>query len=229
MFLRVTAQASDSVTYAGSVYQLAGVTGEGLFDPFAHGLDLVATTTANWRGYVAHYAVVGDRFVLEGLTDVGIRGAIDEDAMRELAPDLAGAAATWKPGVVYEDIDLPIAFTGRLLLGRGFLRDLYVHMGFHPAWKFEHVWELVLADGMVQEAQDISEQAAQARREILEGAREDPDGPPAAPDGSRGRSAWVTGAAWGSDDVLPRRRAGPPRPLSSSAGCRPSRGHSLPP
>jgi hypothetical protein len=177
----VTAQASDSVTYAGEVYQLAGWTGEGLFDPLAYGLDLIPTTTANWRGFVAHYAVVGDRFLLTSLTDVGIQGAIDEESMRELAPDIDGRRATWKPRVVYENMDLPIPFTGKLLIGRDFLRDLYVHMGFHPAWKFEHVMELVLADGILQAAEDISEQVAQSRREILEGTRQDPDGPPGGP------------------------------------------------
>ena len=177
----MTAQASDSLTYRGEVYQLAGVRGEGLFDPLEYGLDLVPTTTANWRGYVAHYAVVDDRFLLDALTDVGLREAVDEESMRKLAPTIQGRAATWKPGVVYEDMDLPMAFTGRLLIGRGFLRDLYVHMGFHPAWKFEHVLELVLADGTLQQVNDQSADVAKARREILKGKRPDPDGPPGGP------------------------------------------------
>jgi hypothetical protein len=45
--------------------------------------------------------------------------------------------------------------------------------------------ELVLADGILQEAEDVSEQVAQSRREILEGTRQDPDGPP-------GSTGWIS-------------------------------------
>ena len=57
-----------------------------------------------------------------------------------------------------------LAFTGTLLLGDGFIRELYVHMGFHPAWKYERVTRLELSDGLVTEAADESDQYARLRR-----------------------------------------------------------------
>lgn len=177
----VTAQASDVVAYAGEIFVLAGVTGDGLFDPSRYDLQLRATTTANWRGYVSHYKITDAHLVLDSLTDVGLADVFDEESMRTLAPAIEGRLPTWRSGIVYENMNLPVAFSGRLLIAREFLRDLYVHMGFHPAWKFEHVVELVLLEGELFEARDLSAEVAETRREILQGSREDPDGPHGGP------------------------------------------------
>ncbi len=47
-------------------------------------------------------------------------------------------------------------FTGGLLLADGFIQQLYVHMGFHPAWEFESVVELLIESGNVVAALDRS-------------------------------------------------------------------------
>lgn len=56
----------------------------------------------------------------------------------------------------YHDIGLPLSFTGGLLLGQGFIHKLYEHMGFHPAWKFEKVIELIFVNGVLTVAHDRS-------------------------------------------------------------------------
>jgi hypothetical protein len=56
----------------------------------------------------------------------------------------------------YYDVGLPLPFTGGLLLGKGFIPELYEHMGFHPAWKFRKVIELIFADGILTAAHDRS-------------------------------------------------------------------------
>ena len=60
---------------------------------------------------------------------------------------------------------LDVGFSGTLLLGDGFIRDLYVHMGFHPAWKYERVRRLVLREGAVTEVVDDSRGYARQRDE----------------------------------------------------------------
>lgn len=49
--------------------------------------------------------------------------------------------------VAYEFKDVPLS--GGLLLGEGFIQELYVHMGFHPAWKYLHVIELIFEGGQL--------------------------------------------------------------------------------
>ena len=72
----------------------------------------------------------------------------------------------------YHDIGLPLPFTGGLLLGDGFIQELYEHMGFHPAWKFRKVIELVFADGILTATHDRSYDMARVR------AINTPDGKP---------------------------------------------------
>jgi hypothetical protein len=158
----MTAQFSDPVKYRGKSYSLAGKNGTRLFDPAAHGLKPVGKCSACWRGFVCTYAVRDRKLLLDAL-------AVCLDAP---APALFGVAPKPDEGgarlfdAVYEGLAHPMAYSGGLLLAAGFIEGLYVHMGFHPAWKYREVHELVFRDGeLVQEA-DRSEQIAEFRREL---------------------------------------------------------------
>lgn len=167
----MTAQAHDLVEWQSRRFLLVGVAGPGLFDPIAHGLDTRPTTTANWRGWVAHYAIKNDRLVLAELTDVGL-----SFEQAKAPPLINGKEATSiDHHHAYLDLDLSIAFTGRLLIAREFIQSLYRHMGFHPAWKFEESWELDLADGEITNARDLSGEMKVFRERIERGDAEDPD------------------------------------------------------
>lgn len=67
----------------------------------------------------------------------------------------------------YENLGHPQTYTGGLLLATGFIRALYVHMGFHPAWKYEKVVELMFEGGMLQKACDRSAEMAELRNLVL--------------------------------------------------------------
>ena len=67
----------------------------------------------------------------------------------------------------YTDLFLDIPFTGGLLLADGFIEELYVHMGFHPAWKYTTVIEIVCEAGTVVDKRDVSQRIAEIRRERL--------------------------------------------------------------
>ena len=63
-------------------------------------------------------------------------------------------------------LNLPIEFTGELLVADKFIHELYVHMGFQSAWKFETVHELVISHGTLLDTKDISRQMAQVREQM---------------------------------------------------------------
>jgi hypothetical protein len=184
----MTAQIPDMVRYEGTDWSLAGIDGTGLFDPTAHDLQPVMLHTACWRGYVCTYAVEDARLRLAHLT-IGLEGgerALDAGGRWTRLPALrrewSGQGVAWE--MDFEGLD--IAFTGSLLLGDGFIRELYVHMGFHPAWKYERVVRLALRDGVVTDA--VDESGAYAR--LREQRRRAPLGP--GPEADRGRVArWV--------------------------------------
>ncbi len=146
------------VVYRGSAYQVTGVEGEGLFDPRPFGIDPWPISTACWRGYYCSYSMEGDEL---RLVDLHI-GLAEEDAERARHGEglvLGGVRPQYDErheSFVYAPLELPVAFTGGLLLGRGFITELYVHMGFQPGWKYREVHELLFEAGRLQQAFDRS-------------------------------------------------------------------------
>lgn len=158
----MTAQFSDPVKYRGKSYSVAGRNGGGLFDPAAHGLKPVGKCSACWRGFVCTYAVDGGHLLLDTLA-VCLDGP---------APPLFGVSPKPDAGgfrifdAVYEGLAYRVPYTGGLLLADDFIEELYVHMGFHPAWKYREVHELVFHDGRLVQEADRSPQMAEFRREL---------------------------------------------------------------
>ena len=180
----MTAQIHDRVLVDGDEWSLTGASGGPLFEPERHRLEPVATSTASWRGWHAVYALADDRLVLHRL-DLGLKGDAEDAARAGNGPLLAGhrpRVATvqasvhtwlgWREREVptgewrYEGLGLPIPFTGTLLLGRGFLRELYVHMGFHPCWKYAETLELGFEDGQQTSRRDLSARTAELRERL---------------------------------------------------------------
>ena len=168
----MTAQIPDSVGYEGTEFAIAGINGSGLFDPLAYDIRPIAPSTANWRGYVASYEVRGERLHLDRLTIGKDSRDIPLPALFGVSPDLTDFDAE------YEFDEAPMDFSGGLLLGDEFVHELYVHMGFHPAWKYRRVMELIFENGALLRSHDHSERIAEIRGEIVRGTRPDPDADP---------------------------------------------------
>ncbi|MFP5352454.1 MAG: hypothetical protein ACLGIB_07825 [Actinomycetota bacterium] len=169
----MTAQVHDRMRWRGADFLVVGVDGPPLFDPLEHGLDPAPTTTANWRGWVATYEIRDDRLLLAELTDVGHPRGPDatNPVLRGVEPRQEGERGPFR----YEHLEWPLAFSGRLIIAKGFIQSLYRHMGFHPAWKFEESWELDLDQGRLTSSRDLSEEMRTTRRKIGSGTLSDPD------------------------------------------------------
>jgi hypothetical protein len=207
----VTAQVPDQVRWRDRSWTLAGIDGAGLFDPLAVGLRPVMLHTACWRGFICSYAVVGDRLRLEAL-EVGLDRETAALASEGRAPEIHGRQPTQQTGGVawrYEDLALAVPFTGRLLLADGFIRELYVHMGFQPAWKYETVHELEFDDGRLLLATDRSAEMAATRAEATAQGR-----PTAGGSGPGSIIDWIKESFdrryGGSRSTPPRSRRGRP-------------------
>jgi hypothetical protein len=153
----VTGQQPDQLVVDGRDYAVTAVDGTGLVTAADLGCEPRPMHTACWRGYVATYAVVEDRLRLGGL-DVG---------GPDRPPDVTGVAATRGPfrGIWrYQGLDVPVPFTGRLLVGREPVPDQpYLNMGFAPAWVYADVLEIRCVDGEVTDQLDRSNELAAVR------------------------------------------------------------------
>jgi hypothetical protein len=157
----LTAQISDVVVFRRRSYRLAGVSGSGLFDPSEVGLEARSTSTASWRGFHCEYAVEGSQLVLDTV-HIGLE---QPSKLFTREPAWDERAHCW----VFDSLGHPISFTGGLLLGEGFIEDLYIHMGFHPTWKYETVLELEFRNGQLTQVADQSEAARQFRSTLQPG------------------------------------------------------------
>jgi hypothetical protein len=168
----MTAQINDMFRYRKCEYALAGISEGELFDPSLLDLKPSGTCSACWRGYQAVFALSGPRLVLDALHVNLLKPG--EGHEREEGPLINGV----KPGEPrgeydwfnnhYEGLEFHLEYTGGLLLAAGFIKELYVHMGFHPAWKYERVVELIFDAGILKQEFDRSAQMAELRQKFLE-------------------------------------------------------------
>lgn len=165
----MSGQMSDVIVVDGVEYAIAEpVIPENLFDPRGHGVSPVMLHTANTRGVSARYRIADGQLLLSEL-QVGSIDAPPE--INGVEPVTDEHAQTW----TYLDLDLPVAFTGDLIVGAQPILDLYVHRGFLPVWHYETVLAFDVEEGVVQSSEDRSAQVAEFRDERMGTAEPDED------------------------------------------------------
>ncbi|MEM6529110.1 MAG: hypothetical protein AAF653_12505 [Chloroflexota bacterium] len=177
----MTAQIPDKVYFNGSEYVLIGHKGENLPTPQDYGLNPIMWSTACYRGYVSTYSVREGGLYLASLhigrlaldaTWHPINGVEPETVYQEgYSKDPANPGQTitrhYEYGRIYNNLDLPTYFTGGILVGRVFIRELYVHMGFGKPYQYEEVVEFLFHEGTLTETIDHSGRAAKWREQVI--------------------------------------------------------------
>ena len=67
---------------------------------------------------------------------------------------------------VYENVQLLIPYTGKILLGKDFLREYYIHMGYQRPFAYKTLMEFIFEDGIPLDIIDHSETAEKIRESI---------------------------------------------------------------
>ena len=168
----MTGQINDNFTHRDITYSVAGISEGELFDPAILDLEPSMASTACWRGYQVNYSVVDKHLVVADL-HVNLLEKTDERYKRQEGPSINGISPIG-PGEEfdffnnhYEGICYHLEYSGGLLLANDFIDDLYVHMGFQRAWKYESVIELVFENGVLVNEFDCSERMSELRDFIL--------------------------------------------------------------
>lgn len=163
----MSGQMSDVIVVDGVEYAVVEpAIPEKLFDPRDHGVAPVMLHTANMRGVSARYRISDGQLMLSEL-QVGSLEAPPE--INGVEPSTDEHAQTW----TYLDLNLPVAFSGDLIVGAQPILDLYVHRGFLPVWHYETVFAFDLEEGLVQSSEDRSGEVAIFRAERM--GQDEPD------------------------------------------------------
>lgn len=169
----MTAQISDEITYNGEQYTLAAVSELIKFDPREYGFKPSSASTACRQGFWCEYAVEGGALLMKRLH------IHTED---EVYPEFNGASPVLPPaidrdakviqvttydslmGTVTYEADMPMHYNGRMMLGRGFISEYFMNIGFPATLGFRDLLELVFEDGILQQVSDRSGDAALLRK-----------------------------------------------------------------
>jgi hypothetical protein len=153
----MTAQMNDAFLLQDKRFSIVGVNGSGLFDPLIYNMQPLPRITSCWRGYVCTYKTLDNRLLLDSLL---VNLDQEGPAINDIRPAFSNQGTF---NNTYNGIKLQMDFTGGILVAYGFIQQLYVHMGFHPAWKYETVFELILSQGNVLDTRNVSSEMAQLR------------------------------------------------------------------
>ena len=173
----MTAQVPDAILIENKSCAIAGVEGDELFTPQSLGTTPGTANTACWRGYICQYKIENNELLLDELqvSIVKVEGeGRDRKFVQLTGPEIdavqpkSAEGKFFSAGNLYENLNLLIPFSGALFAADGFIRELYVHMGFHPAWKYETVYEVKCENGKVSAIEDISKQMEALRKKAAE-------------------------------------------------------------
>jgi len=169
----MTVQYSDALWFRGKDFELVGINSASPFDPKSYGMKPTIWSTACYRGYLATYEVKDRKLYIKkleiNLTEPSYGGMkkvekIAAPPIGDISP-IAGETDDFE--YCYQDMNFFLPFMGGLLIGKDFIRELSVRMGFHPAWKYRNVHELIFKVGELVQESNVSEKMEQFRYEML--------------------------------------------------------------
>lgn len=169
----MTAQVSDRFIFAKNEYAIIAISNPITFNLEKYGITPESTCSACWRGYWCVYNISRGRLLLQDLYVNSRDGNYPRiNGVKPLSVKKNSKESfKYMRHHLYKKINLPIEYTGKILVGAGFVQEYYIHMGFQRAWAYKTLKEFVFKKGILLETIDHSKIAQKVRREIAE----DPD------------------------------------------------------
>lgn len=161
----MTAQIGDVFKYKNHDYKIVAINKPISFSPEEYGITPESCCSACWTGYWCNYNISDEGIVLENLYI---------NSHEDYYPDINGVkvkgskknAFEYMGHHYYEGVNIKMDYTGRILVGKDFLRGYYIHMGYQRAWAYEELKELVFENGALIEVIDHSHIAKEIRERI---------------------------------------------------------------
>lgn len=177
----MTAQIGDIYKHKNKEYSIVAMSEPINFKPQDYGLNPQSCCTACWNGYWCEYHIDNDMLLLKNLFMYNSEGdypllngvGVIEQTYHEATSYESGAKKPKKVMIEdnmghreYRNVNLSIEYTGKILVGDGFIRDYYIHMGYQRAWAYKELVEFIFEDGSLTETIDHSDVAEKIRCEL---------------------------------------------------------------
>lgn len=156
----MTAQVSDYLIMGDIEYSIAAIQENWPFNPKEHGFEPVSPHTVCWRGYYCKYSLRNKKLYLESLyVCLGDVKPVKWSGAEPQKGEYFKFDKMWK----YRPQDFFIPYSGGLIIAHDFIREFYVHMGFHRPHCFRTVKELIFSDGYLENETDYSNKMKHVR------------------------------------------------------------------
>lgn len=163
----MTAQINDKLSFNKSDFDIVAIENpENFFDFNKLNLNPIVTCSACWRGYIAIFAIDEDNnLILKHLytnnddKEPPIINGVEAFEINDWKENMYALAGN----LAYENLNMPIPYTGSFLIGDNFIDELYVHMGFQHPFKYEYIEEFIFENGICIETRDLSKEAKERR------------------------------------------------------------------
>ena len=177
----MTAQIEDTCMYERHNYKILALSSKMLFKPQDYGMEPHMRTTSCWRGYWCEYIISDGELLLGNLYFHNSHGDYPPFNGVEVSPPEFKEVVSYcqnveKPEMdtipahsghrIYKEVNIQIPYTGKILLGDGFMREYMFNRGFQRRWAYEKLIELVFEKGVLLDCNDLSH-IAKARREEM--------------------------------------------------------------
>ncbi|ODG97124.1 MULTISPECIES: hypothetical protein [unclassified Nostoc] len=155
----MTSQIPDTFLYQGEKYELVALDGERLITPQDYGMKPQMLHTACYRGFYSTYEITNDGLFLTEM----VIGEVEEGhkSIQGIMPKLPSQNSHGYP--TYKGLRLITPFAGRIRLGKDFIQELYVHMGYQKPTAYETLLEFAFEVGKLVSMQDISDENSKNR------------------------------------------------------------------
>jgi hypothetical protein len=155
----VTSQIPDTFVYQGEKYELVGLDGGKLVTPQDYGMNPKMLHTACYRGFYSTYEITNDGLFLTEM----VIGEVEEGhkSIQGIMPKLPPQDSHGYP--TYQGLRLLTPFIGKLKLGKDFINELYVHMGYQDVTSYETLLEFTFDAGKLVSMENISVENATNR------------------------------------------------------------------
>ena len=180
----MTAQIGDIYKYHKKEYSIVALSAPKLFSPKDYGLETHPSTTACWEGYWCKYVITDSELRLKHLYIFnkdgnypvlnGVKAFPPKEEYKKKRQKMS--LADYFGHYTYKNLNLSIPYTGKILLGRDFIDEYYIHMGFQRGWAYKELMEFVFEAGVLLECNDLSH-VAELQREIMEQQKINPRHP----------------------------------------------------
>lgn len=160
----MTAQIGDRFKFEGTEYSIVAISEPLSFEPREYGITPEAACTACWNGFWCVYNITEKGIYLE---DLYINSKDDYypdiEGVAPLSEEDSGKRFAYMGHHLYKGLNLKVPYSGKILVGDGFIHDYYIHMGYQRAWAYKVLTELIFENGELIETNDQSHIAAEIR------------------------------------------------------------------